>query len=138
MARSLRVLLFYRAHRRLCRLDIVRHYVAALPPGALLHHLSQRDYLIRNLPLRRRVDCALRHYAFEDATFNAAYKDALYRGAGLTLWRRSAAGSNITITLSLASRADPAGDLTIALAVDGICLHHLNFSWIDGSVAVGG
>lgn len=134
IARSLRVLLFYREHQRLCQLDIVRHYVAALPAGDLFHHLSHREYLIRKLPLRRRVDCVLRHYAFEDATFNTAYKYAVYRAGGLTLWRRSAGGSEFSITLSMASRAAATGDLTIRLEVDGACLHHLSFSWIDGSV----
>ena len=135
VARSLRVLLFYREHERLCQLDIVRRYVATLPTGDLFHHLSHRDYLIRNLPLQRRIDCVLQHYAFEDATFNTAYKYAVYRAGGLTLWRRSAGGREFSITLSMASRANPVGDLTIALDVDGTCLHHLSFSWIEGRLA---
>ena len=135
IARSLRVLLFYRDHRRLCQLDIVQHYVAAPPNDDLFHHLSHRDYLIKNLPVRRRIDCMLHHYAFEDATFNTAYKYAVYRAGGLTLWRRSAGGSEFAITLAIAPRMNAGGELAITLEADGRCLHHLSFSWIEGSVA---
>jgi uncharacterized protein VirK/YbjX len=135
VARSLRVLLFYRDHQRLCELAIVRHYVAAPPNDDLLHHLSRRDYLIKDLPVRRRIDCMLHHYAFEDATFNTAYKYAVYRAGGLSLWRRSAGGSEFAITLSMTPRNNAGGELTIAFEADGTCLHHLSFSWMEGSVA---
>jgi uncharacterized protein VirK/YbjX len=135
IARTLRVLLFYRDHRRLCRLGVYRRYVAAPPNDDLFHHLSHRDYLIKNLPVRRRIGCVLHHYAFEDATFNTAYKYAVYRAGGLALWRRSAGGSEFAITLSMASRMNAEGDLTIAFEADGKCLHRLSFSWIEGSVA---
>jgi uncharacterized protein VirK/YbjX len=134
IARSLRVLLFYRAHRRLCRLDVVRHYVAAAPNDDLFHHLSHRDYLVRNLGTRRRIRCALHHYQFEDETFNTAYKFAVYRSGGLALWQRAANGSRFAITLAMASRMNAEGDLTIAFEADGKCLHRLSFSWIEGAM----
>jgi uncharacterized protein VirK/YbjX len=134
IARSLRVLLFYRAHRRLCRLDVVRHYVAAAPNDDLFHHLSHRDYLVRNLGTRRRIRCALHHYQFEDETFNTAYKFAVYRSGGLPLWQRAANGSRFAITLAMASRMNAEGDLTIAFEADGKCLHRLSFSWIEGDM----
>lgn len=135
VARSLRVLLFYRDHRRLCRLHVYRHYVAAPPNDDLFHHLSHRDYLVRNLGVRQRIRCVLHHYRFEDDTFNTAYKYAVYRSGGLTLWQRSASGSSFAIVLEMASRMNAEGDLTIALQADGKCLHRLSFSWIEGSVA---
>jgi hypothetical protein len=139
LARSLRVLLFYRAHRRFCQLDLVRSYLAA-PPCAdlcpdLFHHLSQRDYLVKNLPVRRRIACMLHHYGFEDATFDTAYKRALYGGGGLELWGRSEAGSEFSITLSMAPPPMGAGELVIAFEADGTCLHRLGFSWIEGKLA---
>jgi hypothetical protein len=84
IVRSLRVLLFYRDHRRLCALDVYRHYVAAPPNDDLFHHLSHHDYLVRNLDARARIDCVLQHFRFEDETFNTAYKYAVYRAGGLT------------------------------------------------------
>lgn len=135
IARSLRVLRFYDAHRRLCRLDVVRNYVAAPPNDDLFHHLSHRDYLVKHLPARQRVACALHHYCFEDATFNTAYKFAVYRAGGLALWQRNVGGSAFAITLSMASRMNAEGDLMIALEADGKCLHRLSFSWVDGSLA---
>jgi hypothetical protein len=139
IARSLRVLLFYRAHRRLCQLDLVRNYLAG-PPSAdlfpdLFHHLSHRDYLVRNLAVRHRIACMLHHYAFEDATFDTAYKRALYRGCGLELWRHSEGGSEFAITLSKAPPPMDAGELVIAFVADGTCLHRLGFSWIEGKLA---
>jgi hypothetical protein len=134
IARSLRVLLFYREHRRLCRLDVIRHYVAAPPNDDLFHHLSHRDYLVRNLGTRRRIRCALHHYRFEDDTFNTAYKFAVYRAGGLALWQRAANGSRFTITLAMASRMNAEGDLTIAFEADGKCLHRLSFSWVEGAM----
>jgi uncharacterized protein VirK/YbjX len=135
IVRSLRVLLFYRDHRRLCALDVYRHYVAAPPNDDLFHHLSHRDYLVRNLGARRRIDCVLQHYLFEDETFNTAYKYAVYRTGGLTLWQRTAGASRFAITLAMASRMNAEGDLTIAFEADGKCLHRLSFSWIAGAVA---
>jgi uncharacterized protein VirK/YbjX len=135
LARSLRVLLYYRDHRRLCRLDVYRHYVGAPPNDDLFHHLSHRDYLIKGLGARARVACALHHYRFEDETFNTSYKYAVYRAGGLALWQRSAGGSQFVIKLAMASRMNAEGDLTIALEADGKCLHRLSFSWIEGSVA---
>jgi hypothetical protein len=134
VARSLRVLLYYRAHRRLCRLDVVRHYVAAPPNDDLFHHLSHRHYLVRDLGTRRRVRCALHHYQFEDDSFNTAYKYAVYRAGGLALWQRAANGSRFAITLAMASRMNAEGDLTIAFEADGKCLHRLSFSWIEGAM----
>ncbi|MDB5918003.1 MAG: hypothetical protein JWR40_2237 [Massilia sp.] len=135
IARSMRVLLFYSAHRRLCRLDLVRHHLAAPCNDDLFHHLSHRDYLVKDLPVRHRIACMLHHYCFEDATFDTAYKRALYRGAGLALWRRSAGGSEFSITLSLAPPPRGAGELVIAFDADGTCLHRLSFSWIAGKLA---
>lgn len=135
LARSLRVLLYYRDHQRLCRLDVYRIYVTAPPNDDPFHHLSHRDYLVRNLPARERIRCVLHHYRFEDETFNSAYKYAVYRTAGLTLWQRNAGGSSFAITLAMASRMNAEGDLTIAFAADGKCLHRLSFSWIEGDLA---
>jgi uncharacterized protein VirK/YbjX len=134
LARSLRVLAFYPQHRRLCRLDLVRNYVAAPPNDDLFHHLSHRDYLIKNLSARARIACVLHHYGFDDATFNTSYKYAVYRAGGLTLWQRSAGGSDFVIKLAMASRMNAEGDLTIVFEADGKCLHRLSFSWIAGSV----
>ncbi|MDB5935095.1 MAG: hypothetical protein JWQ01_2439 [Massilia sp.] len=134
IARTLRVLVFYRDHQRLCRLDVYRNYVAAPPNDDLFHHLSHRDYLVKNLGARRRIACALHHYSFEDETFNTSYKYAVYRSGGLTLWQRSAGGSQFAIRLAMASRMNAEGDLTVAFEADGKCLHRLSFSWIEGSV----
>ncbi len=135
IARSLRVLAYYREHRALCRLDVIRHYVAAPPNDDLFHHLSHRDYLVKGLRTRARIACVLAHYRFEEATFDSAYKHAVYLAGGLALWQRSAGGHDFRITLAMASRMNAEGDLTVTFLADGKCLHRLSFSWIEGRVA---
>jgi uncharacterized protein len=136
IARSLRVLLYYRDHRALCRLDVYRNYVAAAGGDELFHHLTHPDYLARGLSARERVQCALSHYHFEETTFSSAYKRAVYLEGGLVLWQHTGEGSSFAIRLEAAARANAQGDLSIALVADGAVLHRLSFSWIDGA-AVG-
>lgn len=135
IARSLRVLLYYRDHQQLCQLDVVKNYVGAPPNDDLFHHLSHRDYLAKGLSARARVQALLSHYHFEETTFNSAYKQAVYLGGGLPLWQHAADGSQFRIQLEMASRANAEGDLTIALIADDKCLHRLSFSWVDGAFA---
>jgi len=147
IARSLRVLAYYREHRDLCRLGVYRNHVAAGPEDDPFHHLSHRDYLIKGLPARRRVQAVLSHYRFEETTFNDAYMQAVYGARCLPLWRHEAvdqaggeagkaggagAVSSFMIQLEVASRSNAEGDLTVALVADGKCLHRLSFSWLEG------
>jgi uncharacterized protein VirK/YbjX len=133
--RSARVMLFYRDHAALCQLDVYRNYVLASSSDDPFHHLSRRGYLADGLSARQRVQCVLSHYRFEETTFNAAYKQAVYAAGGLTLWRQAVDGSEFLIRLEMASRSSAEGDLTIALVAEGKVLHRLSFSWIDGGVA---
>jgi uncharacterized protein VirK/YbjX len=136
VARSLRVLLFRRAHRQLLALDIHRRYVR-LAHDDVFHHLSHRHYLAKGLPLRQRVRCVLAHYRFEEYAFDAAYKRAIYCDGGLPLWRHDDEGGGwrFEIRLEMAPRLSAEGDLTIVASANGICLHRLSFSWVDGAFA---
>lgn len=135
IARSLRVVVYWRAHRALCQLGVYRNHVAAPSNDDLFHHLSHRDYLVKDWPARRRVQAVLSHYRFEDATFNAAYLQGVYGERRLPLWQHEADSSRFTIQLEMASRGDAEGDLTLALTADGKCLHRLSFSWLEGRMA---
>ena len=132
IARSMRVLAYYREHRALCQLGIYRNHVAQPPNDDLFHHLSHRDYLMKGLSARQRVQAVLSHYRFEETTFNDAYKAAVYAQRCLPLWQHEAEGSCFTIQLEMASRSNAEGDLTVALIADGKCLHRLSFSWLEG------
>lgn len=140
VARSARVLAYYRDHRDLCRLGVYRRHVAGPANDDLFHHLSHRDYLMKGLPARRRVQAVLSHYRFEETTFNEAYMHAVYGARCLPLWQHEAevdgesgpAISSFMIQLEMASRGNAEGDLTVALVADGRCLHRLSFSWLDG------
>ena len=133
-ARSLRVLLFYRDHARLLRLDMYRHYLVRTHDD-VFHHLSHRDYLAKGLTPRERVRCVGAHYRFEEARFDAAYKHAVYRNGGLLLWRHEADGIRFAIRLELAPRLAPEGDLMLVFSAGATCLHRLSFSWVDGAFA---
>lgn len=134
IARSLRVLLFYREHGRLLALPIYREYLVQVHDD-VFHHLSHRDYLVRGLPLRERVRCVATHYRFEEARFDSAYRQVVYRDGGLVLWRQETDGRLFEIRLALAPRLSAEGDLMLAASVDGNCLHRLSFSWADGALA---
>ena len=133
--RSARVLLFWRDHASLCQLDVVRNYVASSAKDDVFHHLSHRHYLVKGLSSRQRVQCVLSHYRFEETSFDAVYKQAVYLNGGLALWQHEANGSRFLIRLEMASRMNAEGDLTIALVADGKVLHRLSFSWVDGAIA---
>ena len=142
IARSLRVLLFYRDHARLLALGIYRDHLVQVHDD-VFHHLSHRDYLAKGLSLAQRVRCVATHYRFEEATFDAAYQRAVYRDGGLVLWRREpdrsteggADGRPVEIRLQMASRLNAEGDLTLILLAGGTCLHRLSFSWVEGRFA---
>ncbi|TFW31530.1 DUF535 family protein [Massilia horti] len=135
IVRSLRVMLYYRDHRALCQLDVYRHYVAAPPNDDLFHHLSHRDYLVKGLSARQRVQCVLAHYRFEETTFNNAYKQAVYVHRSLPLWQHACEHGSFMLQLEMASRSNAEGDLTIAFLANGKCLHRLSFSWVEGALA---
>jgi uncharacterized protein VirK/YbjX len=134
VARSLRVLLFYRTHARLASTEIYRDYVARAHDD-VFNHLSHRDHLVKGLSLRERVRRVVVHYGFEQDSFDTAYKQAVYRGEGLPLWRHEANGRVFEIRLKMACRLNAEGDLTLIALVDGKCLHRLSFSWVDGEFA---
>lgn len=134
IVRSLRALLFWRAHVRLLALSVHRDYVSQAHDD-VFHHVSHRHYLAKGLRLRERVLCVLNHYRFEDDTFDAAYKRAVYRDGGLVLWRHEAGGRRFTIRLHMANRLNAEGDLTLALLCGDACLHRLSFSWVEGTFA---
>jgi len=132
-ARSLRVLVLQREHAALCRLSVVREHIAHAMPHDVFHHLTHRAYLLRGLTARRRAQCALFHYRYDDATFDQAWQRAVYRHGGLRLWEQSSAGTTFFIRLEMAVRGDAEGDLTIALVAGDKVLHRLSFSWVDGA-----
>ena len=134
IARSLRVLLFYRAHRDLLAKDVVRHYVCRAHDD-VFHHLSHRHYLARDLSLRQRVRCVATHYRFEDVTFDTAYKRAVYRTGGLLLWHHDTGTGRVEVRLGMAQRLNAEGDLTLTLLADGRRVHRLSFSWVDAHFA---
>lgn len=134
IVRSLRVLLFYRAHRQLLAMDVVRNYICRAHDD-VFHHLSHRHYLAQGLSLRQRVRCVATHYRFEDATFDAAYKRAVYRTGGLLLWHHDTGSGRVEVRLGMAQRLNAEGDLTLTLLADGKRVHRLSFSWVDAGFA---
>jgi len=134
VARSLRVLLFYRTHARLAATALYRDCLIPAHDD-VFHHLSHRDYLAKGLTLRERVRCVLVHSRFEETTFDAAYRQAVYLDGGLVLWRHDSDGKAFTIRLTMASRLNAEGDLTLVASADGVCLHRLSFSWMEGDFA---
>lgn len=135
ITRRLRMLRYWREHQALSRLDLIRRFAEASPNGDPFDHLGDRDFLMRGLSARERVQCVLSHYRFEDARFNAAYKDAVYGGGGLSLWQHDSGEHRFVLRLEMSPRHDAEGDLTISLMADGQYLHRLSYTWVDGQLA---
>ena len=102
------------------------------------HHISHRLYLRKGLTVRQRVQYVYQHYAFESRQWTDDYRQAVYGGPGLELWRSHRGGAVVTIRLGAGGRTVPEGDLSIVLSVDNAVLHRINFSWLadmqDGTV----
>lgn len=135
LLRMSRVLLFYRKHLELGNLDIFKNYLAPVSANDLFRHLSRRHYLAKNLSWRKRVECAMHHYRFEDGNFGARYKRLVYLAGGLPLWSRQERGTSFTICLLPGIGLDAEGDLSVVLLADGERLHCISFSWVSGKFA---
>ena len=128
---------FWREPQSRSRLDLVRQLDQApgSVPATALRQLSQREYLVRGLDPRERLRCVLAHYRFEDASFDSGYLQAIYgAGSGIDLWRHDSSDGAFALTLSTGPQIGAEGDLTISLNVDGVVLHRLSFSWVEGAL----
>ena len=89
-------------------------------PKALLHdHLDGglRPATVIDIAgqtVAQRNNCILAHYGFEDAHFNAAYKQAVYLDPqGLILWSKTVGETAFAVRLALEVNAPSEGDLRL-------------------------
>lgn len=136
--RPLRVLAYREAHWKLLALPVYKQFGATMLRGDPFHHISHRRYLRQGLTVRQRVQYVYQHYAFESRQWTDDYRQAVYGGPGLELWRSHGGGAVFTIRLEAGRRDVPEGDLSIVLSVENAALHRINFSWLadtqDGTV----
>lgn len=127
---------YWREHQSLTQLAQTARQ-PDLPADDLFQQVSTRDYLARGLGVRERMRCVLAHHRFEQATFGAAYRQAV-AGDGLILWQHQAdaenGGGSFALRLASAPRHDPEGALTLSLLADGKVLHRLSWTWVEGSL----
>lgn len=136
--RPLRVLAYREAHRKLLALPVYKQFGAIMLRDDPFHHISHRHYLRHGLTVGQRVQYVYQHYAFESRQWTDDYRQAVYGGTGLELWRRHGGRAVFTIRLEAGRRDVPEGDLSIVLSVGNATLHRINFSWLadtqDGNV----
>lgn len=96
--------------------------------------LTSPRFLARQLSLEQRVDCALYHYTYEQATFSRAYVDAVHRGEGLELWRVSSEDHVFAIRLMVANDNLFEGFLSVVAFVDGQRVCVFSFSYVDAAI----
>ncbi len=135
--RMSRTLAWHEAHAHLAASPALRAHVAAVAPGDRLFWLSHRVYLARGLSARDRVALALSHYDEEGRRFDEAYHDAVYAGAGLTLWRSEAKGAAFELRLMPGNDVLYEGGLSLVLFVDGERVCVLSFSWAPERIVLG-
>lgn len=135
--RVLRVLAYRGIHEQLLSLPIYREFEDSTFGDDPFHHLSHRYYLRKGLSIKRRANIVYEHYSLESAWWDESYLDAVYSMEspdGLELWRKVIDGVAFSISLRVAKRAVPEGDICVTLSVNGIRIHRMNYSWtIDRS-----
>jgi uncharacterized protein len=119
---------------RLLELDLVKHALVPARGAEAFSFLTRASFLARPLGLEQRVDCALHHYAYEQANFSSAYVDAVYRGDGLELWRASLQDHVFSIRLVVANDNLFEGCLSVVAFVDGQRVCVLSFSYVDAAI----
>jgi uncharacterized protein VirK/YbjX len=119
---------------RLFQEPVLRRWIVDDPQADPLVHASHRDFLVRSLTGRQRIQCARDHYAHEALKFDSRYLGLVYRGAGLTLWRRQTAGHTFTITLCSPAAQRHEGLLSLVLKCGDHTLHRMAFAWVDAGL----
>jgi uncharacterized protein VirK/YbjX len=136
--RPLRVLAYRESHLKLLALPVYKQCGATMLRGHPFHHISHHHYLRQGLTVRQRVQYVYQHYAFESLRWTDNYRQAVYGGPGLELWRSHGGAAVVTIRLEAGERGVPEGDLSIVLSVDNAVLHRIRFNWLadtqDGSM----
>jgi uncharacterized protein VirK/YbjX len=127
--RRLRAILFLNTLRDFFRIGVVRTHVQMAAPNGLLNCLSHRYYLDKRWSLKERVRRMVNHYEVEDQWFGAAYKDAVYGGEGLQLWREEVQGVVFSMRLQMSPQGVPEGDLCVQLLAGVESLHRIGFNW---------
>ena len=117
----------------LLELDLVKTSLVQARGPLAVSFLTSRTFLTRTLRLDQRVDCALHHYSYEQATFSAAYVDAVYRGEGLELWRSESEDHTFAIRLMVANDNFFEGCLSVVVFVDDQRVCVLSFSYVDAA-----
>jgi len=119
---------------RLLELDLIRNALVPARGTDAFSFLTRASFLARPLGLEQRVDCALYHYAYEQATFTLPYVDAVYRGEGLELWRASAEDHAFALRLLVANDNLFEGCLSVVAFVDGQRVCVLSFAYVDAAI----
>jgi len=119
---------------RLLELDLVKDTLVPVRGAESFAFLTRALYLARALDMEQRLDCALHHYAYEQATFSPAYVDAVYRGEGLELWRGASDDHEFVIRLVTANDNLFEGSLSIVAFVDAQRVCVLSFSYVDAAL----
>jgi uncharacterized protein VirK/YbjX len=134
LLRAARMLLHPRKVSNLLELDIVTKSLVESRGPAAFSFVTSPHFLSRALGLRQRIDCALHHYRYEQATFSAAYVESVYHGDGLELWRHQAAEHVFSIRLMVGNDNLFEGCLSVVAFVDDQRVCVMSFSYVDAEI----
>ena len=134
MVRTARLLARPAKLARLLELELVKDALVPARGAEAFSFLTRARFLARPLALEQRVDCALHHYSYEQATFSSAYVDAVYRGEGLELWRAASEDRVFAIRLLVANDNLFEGLLSVVAFVDRQRVCVLSFSYVDAAI----
>ena len=96
----------------------------------IIARLTQRWHALRRWRAHQSPDS---HARFEETTFNRAYRDTVHGSAGLILWQHDGEHGRFALQLRTAQRDDSQHGLTLTLLANDAVLHHLSWTWADGT-----
>lgn len=133
--RRVRILTASGAFATLAAAESFAAHATATGEADPLFFLAQRHYLARDLPPLLRLAAAARHYGHEERAFTPAYRQAVYRDGGLSLWQADAGGCRYAITLEPGQDVMSEGGASLVLRTGGTRICVLSFSLVPAEVA---
>lgn len=111
-----------------------RRHIESVAANDHFFYLSHRHYLAQGLSRSQRTELACRHYEHEVSAYDDAYFDAVYRNGGLSLWRRTVAGTEFDVLIVPAMDVLCEGGLSVVLRVDGGRVGVVSYSHADRAI----
>lgn len=132
--RASRILRMGDVRRQLMRNPAYQGHISAVARDDAVFFLSHRHYLAIGLTPRQRATAALHHYSHEVDAFDGRYVDAVYRGAGLVVWRREVDEGVFDIRVLPGNDVLYEGGVSLVAFFNGVRIAVLSYANVPSSI----